>query len=142
MRLIFRNATTYNSNREHPVHMAARYSYHYHYHIVNMIIITTYIIKRECSSKFEERFRALMKQVRSTQVVIDEGITIIIIIIIGYYYYYYYQLHSKQKLKVQNLVLGEADHRVDQVLVKDVQHHIFLLQVSSLPLLLPLLLPS
>jgi len=51
MRLIFRNATTYNSNREHPVHMAAR----------------------ECSSKFEERFRALMKQVRSTQVVIDEA---------------------------------------------------------------------
>jgi len=121
--------------------MAARYSYHCH--IVNIIIIITYIVKRECSSKFEERFRALMKQVRSTQVVIDEGIIIIIIVIIigYYYYYYYYQLHSKQKLKVQNLVLGEVDHRVDQVLVKDVQHHIFLLQVSSLPLLLPLSLP-
>jgi hypothetical protein len=40
MRLVFKNAVTYNQRRDHPVHIAAR----------------------ELSSKFEERYRALMAQ--------------------------------------------------------------------------------
>lgn len=52
MRLIFRNATTYNADREHVVHKAAR----------------------DCQSRFEDRFRALMKQLtQNTQVFVDDA---------------------------------------------------------------------
>ena len=52
MRLVFRNATTYNADREHVVHKAAR----------------------ECQSRFEDRFRALMKQLtQSSQVFVDDA---------------------------------------------------------------------
>jgi len=52
MRLVFRNATTYNADREHVVHKAAR----------------------DCQSRFEDRFRALTKQLtQSTQVFVDDA---------------------------------------------------------------------